>query len=262
MLEEHVLTIYTDGSSCNSPRAGGVGVRFIEIDSSGNERPTDVALPGYKGATNNMMELQAPILALREARRLGLSADKDKVVICTDSRYVVDNYKRALFEWPCNGWRSRVGRPIENADLWKDLTREIKSCSPCHVEFRWVKGHARDPHNKAVDKQAKASAKQPLEKPLKQVSVRRKRTEKSAEIGSVRMEGQTMCIRGITCEYLHLQRVWKLKYEVISEDSQFFGNVDIIFSEHFMADGHCYEVAVNDDTRNPRVLEVIREIPA
>jgi ribonuclease HI len=261
LLEERILTIYTDGSCYSSPRVGGVGIRFIEIDSAGAEHVTDVSLPGYEGATNNMMEVQAPILALREAKRLGLSTGKDKVVICTDSQYVVENYKRAMFEWQGNRWHSRSGRPVENADLWKNLTREMKSYSPCRVEFQWVKGHAGDPHNRAVDKQAKASARRPLQQPLKQVSVRRKRTEKSVQIGSVQMEGQTMRIRGITCEHLP-QRVWKLKYEVISEDSPYFGNVDIIFSDCFMADGHCYEVTVNDDTRNPRVVELHRELPA
>jgi len=38
------------------------------------------------------------------------------------------------------------------------------------------------------------------------------------------------------------------------------GNVDIIFSEHFLSTGHTYYVRVNSDTSNPRIEKVFREI--
>jgi ribonuclease HI len=93
------------------------------------------------------MELQAPILALREAKQRGLAAGVHRIVIHTDSMYVCDNYKRAMFEWPKTRWAKRGGAPVLNAELWKDLVKAIKSTG-CIVEFRWVKGHPTDPYNK------------------------------------------------------------------------------------------------------------------
>jgi ribonuclease HI len=37
MLAENSLHIYTDGSSLPSPRRGGIGIRFLFIDSEGRE---------------------------------------------------------------------------------------------------------------------------------------------------------------------------------------------------------------------------------
>ena len=75
------------------------------------------------------------------------------------------------------------------------------------------------------------------------------------------MSGQRLSIRVITCEYLHPQRVWKLKYEVISKASPYRGKVDVIFSDELLKDGHSYYVRVNDNTRNPRIVKAFRELP-
>jgi ribonuclease HI len=261
MHSEGVLDIYTDGSSYSSPRAGGVGIVFVLIDEGGNELVQKSTFPGYRGATSNQMELQAPILALREARRLGLANRVHKIVIHTDSTYVCDNYKRAMFEWPKTRWAKRGGAPVLNAELWKDLVKAMRS-SGCIVEFQWVKGHAKDPHNKAVDKLAKLSAKRATLAPLTQVSVRRKRTSEKVEPGGVLMVGQRMSIRVITCEYLRVQHVWRYKYEVLSKRSPFFGRVDWIHSAEdlLVRDGHSYHVRLNEDQSYPQIAKVFREL--
>jgi ribonuclease HI len=50
------------------------------------------------------MELMACVLALRECNRLKLASGKSRIVIRTDSLYIVENYKRAMFEWSKNRW--------------------------------------------------------------------------------------------------------------------------------------------------------------
>lgn len=70
MLAENALHIYTDGSSLPSPRRGGIGILFLLIDSQGREEISDSRHAGYKGATNNQMELQACIEALEEFTRI------------------------------------------------------------------------------------------------------------------------------------------------------------------------------------------------
>jgi ribonuclease HI len=64
MLKENALNIYTDGSMLPSPRAGGIGIVFAVINDAGDvEIIKDRDRPGYKGATNNQMELEACISA-------------------------------------------------------------------------------------------------------------------------------------------------------------------------------------------------------
>lgn len=191
MTDEDVLNIYTDGSSLGSPRVGGIGIRFVQIDSFGEEQVCDIEMPGFRNATNNQMELYACITALKEAIKLEVPLTFGKIVVHTDSQYVVNNYKSAMFKWPKTRWRTRHGRPILNAELWKDLVKCIKNTGR-RVEFLWVRGHAKSIHNKAVDRLARKSARNALNKPLSGVHVRRKLTPKSVEIGSVAMLGQKM----------------------------------------------------------------------
>lgn len=259
MTYENALNIYTDGSSLQSPRAGGIGIRFITIDSSGDEFLQDILSPGYKNATNNQMELQACIFALSEALRLELILDQNRIVIFSDSQYVVDNYINAMFKWPKTKWLLDSGRPVLNADLWKKLIKNIKRAH-VRVEFEWIKGHSKNVHNRAVDKMAKNSAKMAYNAPLSIVQVRRKVSNESVDVGSVQMLGQRISIRIITSEYLTVQKITKYKYEVISANSKFKWNVDFIFCSENMKVGHSYYVRVNNDTSNPKVEKIFKEI--
>ena len=256
---ENALNIFTDGSSMGSPRRGGIGVRFVIIDSSGKEQVQDFEFAGHRNATNNEMELQACIVALKEAMKQNLPPNVTRVVIQSDSFYVVDNYKKAMFQWTKTRWLTRSGRPVLNADLWKDLVKCFQKIR-MPVEIRWVKGHSKSEHNKAADRLARQSAMSAFKAPLTHVSVRRKITDKSVDIGSVELTGQRITIRIITSKHLTVQKVWKYKYEVISKHSRYRGNVDIIFSENFLSSGHTYYVRVNSDTSNPRIEKVFREI--
>jgi hypothetical protein len=94
------------------------------------------------------------------------------------------------------------------------------------------------------------------------VKVRRKKSEKSVELGSVQMQGQRLTIRVITDEYLRVQGLNKYKYEVMSKASKFYGNVDVIYSQKdlVLSGGHTYFVRVNTDQRAPRIEKVYREI--
>lgn len=259
MLVEDALNIYTDGSSFGAPRRGGIGMLFVQVDSQGAETLVESTFPGYRSATNNQMELQACITALQEARDRRLTDGFSKVVIHTDSMYVCDNINKAIFDWPKTRWHTRAGTPVLNVELWKQLVRLVKASS-CHVQFRWVKGHSKNPLNRAADKAARASAQNPLHPALSQVSVRRKHTRERAERGSVRLIGQRLTIRVITCEWLHTQRVWKLKYEVVSKASPYHGKVDIAFSEVLLKDGHTYRVRMGENTENPRIAKMFREV--
>lgn len=259
ILKPNTLYIYTDGSSLPKPRAGGIGIRYVILDEDSNEMIFDKECFGYKGASNNQMELNACVEALRMSQEIAFGQYYNHIEVRSDSRYVVDNVYCAKYIWPKQKWFNRFGKPILNVELWKDLIKEIKNISK-QINFVWVKGHAKDEHNKAVDKSAKWSAKSVLNEPLAVVTVRRKITKDKTKIGSVRNTGQRISIRIISSEYLREQQLAKYRYEVISKGSQYFGKVDLAYSTHIMRDAHSYVVTLNRSTENSRILKVIREI--
>lgn len=233
---------------------------FVYLDENGiDEIEIERDLLGYKGATNNQMELQAAILAIKEVPSINLSSRASRIVIFSDSRYVVDNFSRAIYAWSKNKWLNLDGAPVANAVQWKELIKVVKEVK-MRVEFRWVKGHAKNSYNKRVDKLAKISAKGLLQNPLQYTDVRRKKTTTMTKVRSVTMEGQKMIIRIVTCEYQRLQRVFKLRYEVMTPKSKYFGNIDFIFSGDALRTAHSYYVKVNDEPKNPRIIKVIREV--
>lgn len=259
MTYEDALNIYTDGSSYQRPRRGGVGIRYIVINSDGDEEWEDECPMGYEAGTNNEMELMACVLALSGIPSKYLSENIQKIYIFTDSQYVRNYISYAIHVWPKNKWRNRHGRPIENVGIWKDLVREIRNAKH-RVEFKWVKGHSRNKHNKAVDKLAKQSANGVLNRPLVVQSARRKITKESVELGSVGVEGQVLDIRIITDKRMREQKEWKYKYEVLSEDSRYFGKVDIAYSTILLRAHHSYRVRLGISARNPRIEELVGEI--
>ncbi len=185
-----------------------------------------------------------------------------KVEVYSDSRYVVDGVRTALFEWSRNRWMKRDGNPVRNAEEWQALVALIKKIRP-PVLFKWCKGHrSTNPYNNRVDKLAKGSARAHLPKQLHVTRVGKKWTAKSTEIGSIRPEGQELLIRVITDEYLRKSGMYAYKIEVIDDTSPYLGNVDEFFSEEVMLNArHCYLVRLNDDAKRPRIVENLGEVP-
>ncbi len=265
-IVEDALLIYTDGSLYHKGRKGGYGIIFIHVDAVGVERVFDEhSPPGIIGTTSNRMELQACIDALRMAPDIDCFQAVRQIVIRTDSQYIVKHYIYALGSWRSNGWKNWQGRPVENADLWKDFARAYRKIHK-HVEIQWVKGHgkgrAKDPYNVRADELAKESAKSPLSRRVFHSSVRRKISPKYTKRGSVEISGQRMAIHIVEVKRERVQKIWKYRYEVVSKDRPDYHNVDWIFSNEQMRDGHYYEVQVNDDMGYPQVLEVVREVDA
>ena len=254
-MTEDALSIFVDGSCLSHPRRGGIGIRYVWVNDQGDEQTSDLEIPGFKNATNNKMEIYACVVALREAEPYSACP---KIVIYTDSTYVVQNYKRAMFDWPRTGWRKVGGSPVLNASEWKDLVKEIRHAGK-RVDFEWVKGHSGNVHNRAADKLAKRSAKNPLSDPLSVVGVRRKLTELPVERGSVPMEGQRASVRIIASEYLPVQRTNKYTYEVMSKSSRYRGRADVCSSDELMKEGHTYRVHFNKNKENPMIVKMFGE---
>jgi ribonuclease HI len=267
VLAERALSVFTDGSGLSHPRRGGIGIRFVRTDALGNETTFDVEEPGYASETVPRMELQAVIVALTIIDKVRLPSHMfdgiRRVDIYTDAMYVAENLTNALYRWPPNGWKTRDGAPVLNADLWKELARAYAKLrrQPMRVEIIWRKGHSSsNPHNKMADKLAKRSAQRPFGSTRVQPVVRRKTSARMTERGSVLMLGQRLTIRIIEAEYLATQRVSRYRYEVVSRNSEFRGRVDIAFSEDpMMRPGHTYFVTMGADQGSPQIIKCHRE---
>lgn len=260
MLKNNILYVYADGSSIPKPRRGGVGVCYVQVDNSGNEIKTDGDFFGYENGTNNEMELKAVIEGLKNISKQNFAFSFNLIEVRTDSRYVVDNKNNAIYNWSKSGWLNANGKPVENAPLWKDLIKVLKSLGK-KVEFKWVKGHAKDEYNKVVDRLAKQSAKAYLNDPLVVTKLRRKKPGSSTKLGSIGMKGQPISIYVVNDSYLRLQGISKYRCQVISKASEYYKNMDFIYSElHHLKSGHSYRVVLNSIQKNPRILSVKREI--
>lgn len=256
----NILYIYTDGSSYQKPRKGGMGVRYILCDIEGEEKIDDLELVGNQHGTNNQMELNAVILALKKIEDYDYHCNFSKAEVRSDSRYVTENIKNAIYYWKSNGWKNKHGKPIENADLWKELVRLLPKLK-FRVNFEWVKGHSNDVNNKAVDKLAKQSAKNLLNKPMYPTTLRRKKTKKYTKIGSIEPKGQRISLHIINDQYMKEVGCYKYRCEVISPKSPYFGNADVLYSEiPTLKPGHSYFVVLNKNPNNPTIKKLIREL--
>ena len=162
-----------------------------------------------------------------------------------------------------NKWCNRHGKPVDNTDLWREFVRVYEKVRKA-ISIEKVKGHGKglqkDPHNYTADKLAEASSDNPLTRTEYRSSVRRKTSPQETDVGSIGMHGQQMLIRVIENVPMRRHKLTKYRCEVVSTDSPYFQNVDWLYSKEYMRDGHCYEVQLNDDPRNPKIVEMLREL--
>jgi ribonuclease HI len=128
--------IYTDGACKGNPGPGGWGAL---LKYNGEEREM---FGGEPSTTNNRMEMMAVIEALRALKR------PSKVLLHTDSTYVMKGMTEWIHGWKARGWRTAAKEPVKNVDLWKALDEVAKGHE---VEWHWVKGHAGHPENERAD---------------------------------------------------------------------------------------------------------------
>lgn len=134
------VVIYSDGGADPNPGIGGWAALLSFNDHekilTGNDPRT----------TNNRMELQAAISALRALHR------PCTIEFHTDSQYVRRGITEGVEKWAAAGWKTRNGRQVPNADLWQELQALVRRHD---IAWIWVQGHSGDPSNERVDKLAR-----------------------------------------------------------------------------------------------------------
>lgn len=138
-MAKNKITIYTDGAAKGNPGNAGWGAIFLlngkEIEIGGR---TD-------HATNNQMELTAPIEALRYFKKNKLEGE---IEFFSDSKYVILGITEWIFNWQKNNWRNAAKKPVVNRELWEDLYKLTEELKP---KWTYVKGHNEDKYNDRAD---------------------------------------------------------------------------------------------------------------
>ena len=135
----HTIEIFTDGACKGNPGPGGWGV-LLRL---GDHKKT--LYGGELQTTNNRMELTAAIEGLAALKKPA------KVVLTTDSEYVMKGIREWLPNWKKRGWKTAAKQPVKNADLWQQLDA---LANQHEVEWRWVRGHSGHPENELADELA------------------------------------------------------------------------------------------------------------
>lgn len=137
------VDIYCDGSCLgngNVENFGGFGVVVVV-----NDNVHSVYKKGCRNTTNNRMELEGVIFAIKLAKTL-----KQDVAIYCDSAYVINTINSWMNGWALNGWIKKTTKKApENLDLIKQAY-ELMTFNQ-HISILKVKGHADDKYNNLAD---------------------------------------------------------------------------------------------------------------
>lgn len=150
-----VVLVHLDESCLGNGRDGatpGGAAGLVEVrtpDGTLARRDFWISAPD---TTNNRMALSGAIAVLQ---LLSAKGRKLRVVVVSDSEYLVRGMREWVPAWVSRGW-TRKGGAIENLPLWRAL---VASAERHEVTFTWVRGHAGHPKNEYANDLAIRAAK-------------------------------------------------------------------------------------------------------
>ncbi len=143
---DYDYVVYTDGACSGNPGPGGIGILIINKEGEVYENSK-----AYENATNNQMELESAIQALKSL------PSGVRVLLRTDSEYISKAFSQGwLLNWIKNNWRSSSRKAVKNKELWQQLLGEVQKRD---VSVEWIKGHDKDMFNKEADRLARLAIK-------------------------------------------------------------------------------------------------------
>ena len=147
MATQRDIVVFTDGAAKGNPGPGGWAAIVVSPDGEVLELGG-----GAPHTTNNKMELSGAIRALEHLRRT-----PGRVVIHTDSTYLIQGITQWIHGWRRKGWKTASGGDVLNRDLWEELARLIAERGRENgIVWRHVRGHAGIPGNERADEIAVA----------------------------------------------------------------------------------------------------------
>ena len=133
------IIIYTDGAARGNPGPAGWGAIVID-----GKKVHELGGRSDK-ATNNQMELSAPIGGLKYLKKIKYDGH---IEIFSDSKYVILGITEWIFNWQKNNWRNAAKKPVVNQELWEELYELTKLFK---IKWTYVKGHAGIEYNERAD---------------------------------------------------------------------------------------------------------------
>lgn len=145
-MKKNEIIIYTDGAARGNPGPAGWGAVILmdgkKFEIGGRENK----------ATNNQMELSAPIGALQFLQKKKI---KKEIKIYSDSKYVIQGITEWIFNWQKNNWRNAAKKPVLNKELWQELFELVQDFK---IKWEYVEGHSGDKYNDRADEIATSFA--------------------------------------------------------------------------------------------------------
>jgi len=141
-----ITDVYTDGSVINNQRReskrtyGGIGVYF------GYNDKRNISQPFFEfPITNNRTEIKAVIKALESFMQDKIERkdqNKEKIIIHTDSQYVIKSITIWIIKWKKNKWKTANGKDVLNKDLLFCLDHLINLYKDfLIIDFKFIKSH-------------------------------------------------------------------------------------------------------------------------
>ncbi len=259
--DPYALKLYIDGNAYDNPGGSGGIACFAEFPESWDRPDEEIFSEGFHESTNNRMELQACLRALEYVRDVVGAMDIERVQIVTDSLYVFEN-QRMPVNWRKNGWKTNVGRPIDNSDLWKRFLT-LRSRCKVRTDIIWRKGK-KSPILKSVDKSAKAAGRAPT---------KRDRGFRTGKIGRSKLLGGSSSLFPANGQeqVIHIYRsslIGKTGHRVYFDvfdgpSGQYREKCRAYLAEGLVDElhrGHSYRVKFNADPRNPVIIGIVEEL--
>ncbi|MEO5676806.1 MAG: RNase H family protein, partial [Usitatibacter sp.] len=79
---------------------------------------------------------------------LALLKRPSRIVLHTDSTYVMKGITEWIKGWKARGWRTAAKEPVKNVDLWMLLEEAVAAHD---IRWVWVKGHSGHNGNERAD---------------------------------------------------------------------------------------------------------------
>ena len=136
MPHSDIAIVHLDESCLGNGREGdnpGGAGGLVEARARGGIQRRDVYLSS-PATTNNRMALAGATEALE---LLAAKGARLRVVIVSDSEYLVKGMREWAPSWERRGW-TRKGGPIENLEMWQAL---VAAARLHDAQFTWVRGH-------------------------------------------------------------------------------------------------------------------------
>lgn len=149
-----IVKLVVDGSCLKQHGPGGWAYRF----EFGGRVYKDAR--GVYPVTNNETELMAALNGLKAVEKVstahaGKLLNTMKLLILSDSQYVIRGATEWIDTWRRRNWRTRDDKPVSNRKLWEEID---SLAGKFDTRWKWVKGHAGHELNEIVDEMANDAA--------------------------------------------------------------------------------------------------------